>query len=348
MKSLLRLALVLSTRLAAGAALIACGSDSEPEPAPGGGDDAGTEQPSDTGDETGQTGTLQLTYSPMYSAYVEGDMHEAQVPVMLKDPSLRGKGAKFTSSDESIAVVTDTEEGGMVTVKKDGMVTINAELDGETGQAKLIIKKYTEAQWMAGQARFSRSDLAIVPAMPGGKIHLLALASGGSINKEGACNTCHTEQAKTLKIQNTPQQIAGYSDEDLITIFTMGMKPADAAQKSMIPPLAWGRFHSWTVAEEDRDGLIAFLRTQSPKPNPAEIDYGVGPCPGAPAPMQGMIPMLCDSMTGEPVSIPGLPGQGSGTDAGTTTDSDAGTTSDSDAGTTMDEADAGAEAADAG
>ena len=286
-----------------------CGSDPAEEPT-GGGDPV--KEP------TGETppSTLQLTYAPMYSAFIEGGAHEAQLPVQLKDTSLRGKGAKFTSSDPSVAVVSDTADGATITVKKDGTTTIKATLEGEgTGAAKLTVKKYTEAQWAAGQARYSKQELAVV-APNGGAINTVTIATPGARNANGACNTCHTAQAKVLKIENGPTQIAGYSDEELITIFTMGRKPEGAAMKSQIPGFFWGMFHSWTVTEDEKQGLLAFLRTQAPKANPAMIDYGVGPCPGAPAPTAGMIPtMLCDR-DGNPIALPGQGGGATGTDAG--------------------------------
>jgi hypothetical protein len=302
MKSVSRLGLLLGLCVSAGPALVACGGDDDT------GSDEGTKDGGSQGGATGN-GTLQLTYAPMYSAFVEG--HESQVPVLLKDTSLRGKGAKFSSSDPSIAVVSDTEQGATVTIKKEGTVTIRAELDGDTGAAKLTITKFTEDQWKLGQARFSKSDLAIVPKS--GPVNILVLASDPTaLNSNGACNTCHTAQAKTLKIENTPTQIAGYSDADLITIFTEGMKPEGAAQKTMVPSFAWGMFHSWKVTEEEKQGLIAFLRTQTPKANPAMVDYGVKLCPGAPPPTAGQMPMFCDN-DGNPISVGG---GGAGRDGG--------------------------------
>jgi hypothetical protein len=300
MNSSARLAILLGLQLSAGAGLLACGGD---DPAEGENDDSAGER-ADGGTESTGSGTLQLSYAPMYSAFIEGGAHEAQVPVTLKDTSLRGKGAKFTSSDPSIAVVTDTPEGGLVTVKKEGTVTIRAALDGDTGAAKLTITKFTEAQWMTGQARYSKMDLAISPK-DGSPVSIIALASDRTAyNPNGACNTCHTAQAKTLKIENTPTQIAGYSDAELITIFTMGKKPEGVAQKTMVPSFAWGMLHSWMVTEEEKQGLIAFLRTQTPKANPATVDYGVKLCEGAPVPMNGEMPMLCDN-NGKPISFGG-------------------------------------------
>jgi cytochrome c553 len=325
MNSSVRLAMILGLQLSVGAGLSACGGEDEPEETEGtqGGSDGGASQ------ETANSGTLQLSFSPMYSAFVEG--HEAQVPVTLKDTSLRGKGATFTSSDTSIATVTNTDKGGMVTVKKEGTVTIRGALDGESGAAKLTITKFTEAQWEIGKMRYSKSELAIAPT-DGSPVSIVALASDRSAyNANGACNTCHTAQAKTLKIENTPEQIAGYSDAELITIFTKGTKPEGVAQKTMVPSYAWGMLHSWTVTDEEKQGLIAFLRTQTPTANPAMVDYGIKVCAGAPLPTDGGVPMLCDA-NGKPISFG--QGGGGGTDAGTTS-------------TTTDSKDAGV-AADAG
>jgi hypothetical protein len=330
MNSSTRLALLLGLQLAAGAAFVACGSDSsdkaDPNTGTGGGTDAGVKA-----DDDDDTGDLSFVNAPYFSSFVPN--HESVVPIQIKDTTLRGMGAKFTSSDTSIATVVDTADGATVTIKKDGKVTIKATLNGMSGSTTVTSKAFTEAQWTTGQGRFSKTDLAIVPKDPTDPVTLLALANGGMLNKTGACTTCHTSQAKTLKIENGPLQTAGYSDDELVTIFTMGKKPDTARTQSMIPAFAWGMFHSWTVTDEEKQGLLAFIRTQTPKPTPNPIDYGVEMCADAGAPMGG-IPALCDSTTHKPITIPGLNGPaGGGTDAGTsTTTPDAGTSS-SDAGT---------------
>jgi hypothetical protein len=320
-----RLAWLLGLQLSAGAALLGCGGEDEP----GGTDDGAGGEKADAGGGSPGGGTLQITYSPMYSAFVEN--HESQVPVVLRDPALRGKGAKFTSSDPSVASVVDNEKGGLITIKKDGTTTISVSLDGATGSAKLTVTKFTEAQWQAGQARYSKPELALM-SPNGGSVSALLLTDPMNRNPNGACNTCHTAQAKALKIENTPTQIAGYSDEELITIFTMGKKPEGAAQRTRVPEFAWGRFHSWQVTEEEKQGLIAFLRTQPPKENPAMIDYGVQACPGSPVSANGVPTMFCDN-DGKPIRgrDAGTPAQDAGaSDAGVAGDagSDASVASD--------------------
>jgi hypothetical protein len=304
MNSSARFALLLGLQLTVGTTFLACGGE----------DSSDSSDDSTTGEKDGGTGTgntsddtLAFRHSPIYSAFVPN--HEATVPVTLKDSSLRGMGVKFTSSDPSIATVTDTASGGLVTVKKEGTVTIKASLNGETGSTKLTITKFTEEQWMAGQARYSKTEQALTNPS-GGSISPLLLQNPANRNANGACNTCHTAQAKTLKIENTPTQIAGYSDKELITIFTMGMKPEGVAQSSMVPSYAWGMFHEWEVTEEEKQGLIAFLRTQTPKDNPGMIDYGIKPCPDA-----GVGGPYCDN-DGKPISFGNRDGGAPAVDAG--------------------------------
>lgn len=282
--------------LGVGAVLVGCGSDAP---------DRTSQDASisfvDTGTAT-SSDSLVLTYSPMYSAFIEGGAHEAQVPVMLKDSSLRGVGASFSSSDPSIAAVVNTDVGALIAIKKEGFVIITARVGGTTGAAKLTITKYTEAQWQAGRARFAKSELAIVPGTPGGPITLRESGAGGTLNANGACSTCHTAQAQTLKVEVSPKQIGGYSDDELVLIFTKGMKPEALALRTQIPAFAWGRFHSWTVTEDEKQGLVAFLRTQPPKDNPVTIDYGVNPCADA-----GSTGNFCHH-DGSPTPTSGLPG----------------------------------------
>jgi hypothetical protein len=328
MNSSTRLALLLGLQVAAGAAFLACGGDDkDPAPATGGsGGDGGTPTAST------DNGGLAFVTTPLYSAYVPS--HEAQVPIVIKDASRRKMGAKFTSKDPSIATVVDTDDGALVTVKKDGKVVISGSLEGDTGNVTINIKAYTDEQWTTGSNRFSKTDLAIMPK-DGSAPSAIALLDSTTRNPNGACNTCHTSQAKTLGIENGPLQIAGYTDDDLITIFTMGKKPDGAKQASMIPSFIWGMFHEWTVTEEEKAGLIAFLRTQTPKAN-GTIDYGVYPCGDAGGMLSQNTP-ICDK-NGKPIMFGGGRDGGAsrgGTDAGTsTTDTDAGTsTTTPDAGT---------------
>jgi len=275
--------LLPSLLLAAGGVVVACESDVEDEQEPA-------------------AHSLHLTYSPMYSAFVEG--HEAQVVVQLASRSLRDKGAKFSSSDPTVAAVSDTPYGATVTVKKGGTVAIKVALGDETGVAQLIVRQYSEAQWEVGQARYTVNEPAIV-VRDGGMLNALAVRDPVTRNPAGACATCHGEEAPLLQVQDTPFQTAGYSDPELIAIITMGVKP-DGTPWSAPPSYPYGEAHSWSVTQEEQQGLVAFLRTKAPQVQAVSGD-GLRSCGPADAAFT-----LCDNR-GNPIELPGRDG---GTDAG--------------------------------
>jgi hypothetical protein len=306
MSSCTRLVLLVALQLCVGAALAGC---------------AGSEDRDSTGVLDAGTqpalfpGTLQLTYSPMYSSFVEG--HESKLPVML-DPRYRNMGAKFSSSDPAIAVVADTPDGAMITVKREGTVKIRAALAGETGVARLVITKYTEAQWRTGQARYAKQERALNLA-DGGAMRPPLVVLPPVIDNNGGCNTCHAAEASVYHIEDSPQQTAGYNDRDLITIMTMGRKPEWAQENRNSPSFLWGMNHSWTISAEEEQGLIAFLRTKRPKAMARIVEIDTGPivC-GVASP--GSIPPLCDPTSGKPIALPPVT---HGIDAGVTPTPDA-------------------------
>jgi hypothetical protein len=67
-------------------------------------------------------------------------------------------------------------------------------------------------------------------------------------------------------VQHTPSQTAGYSDAELITIFTEGKKPEGEPQRyTFIPKEYWNMGHRWNVTEEQKKGLVVYLRALAPK-----------------------------------------------------------------------------------
>lgn len=300
MFSYTRLALLLGLQASAGALLVACDDGEGASPTLG--LDAGTVEGS--APPFSDNGGLELMHKPMYSAYVEG--HEAQLPVTLVDRTLRNRGAKFSVSDPTIASVVDTPDGALITVKREGSVVVRAVLDGDTGLAKLTIKKYTEAQWKIGEARYTKAESAVV-APDGGVVNALRLAEPDGRNPSGSCITCHSAQATILRIEDTPTQTAGYSDDELITIFTSGTLPSWVQRRTNPPAFIWGKFHAWTVTEEEKQGLLAYLRTKAPKTQPPAVSGPHLACRSE----QGQ-PVLCDN-DGRPIEVPRRDG---GSDAG--------------------------------
>lgn len=256
-----RLILALTVQMAAGIGFLACG---------GGGDDG--EEPKTSGDDGKQTdgqpstpgktdtpatpsGALKFNFAQLYSAY--DGKHKFQVPVSVVGSS----GASFEPSDPSKVDVTKTDEGATLTTLAAGKVTIKGTLGSQSGSVELNITEATPEDWEAGNARYNSG----IPAfrLDGGVPSSMASAQN-FLDKRGACTSCHGDTASFLKVQHTPLQVAGYSDEELLTIITMGQKPAGALQRTMFPAQYWGMGHRWDLNEAERKGIVVYLRSLAP------------------------------------------------------------------------------------
>lgn len=313
MHALTRLLFLHALLLTVCAALVACEGDDNPST-------AATQVDAAIAEALPGNQVLLFTKDRVYSAYVEG--HEATVPVTLQVASLRGKGAKFTSSDSKIAVVKDTVDGAMVTVKREGNVLITGALNGDTGTIGLAITKYSEALWRVGEARYTKDTPALVSLDGGIPLGPVATVSTFGRSPDGACLTCHSQKAITLRIEDTPMQTSGFSDQELITIITMGKRP-DSSLKPEPTSGFWGTSHSWNVTDEEKQGLVAYLRTKPPR----SMTPGIGVRTCESTRVDGG-PSLCDTL-GRPAL---LPDQDAGIDASTpavsTTGASASATSD--------------------
>jgi hypothetical protein len=300
---------VLGVLLTTGAAFMACGGDDK-------GDKTTTGNPVG-GDPTGAAGDLKLLFAPMYSAFEP--THKYQIPVIIDGQT----GAKFEASDPSKVDVENTATGATLTMKAAGTVTITATLGSEKGTSLLTITETTAADWEKGNARYNSG----VDALPtdGGSVTVANFLT--SRDAKGACTTCHSKTAKLFMIEHTPQQTGGFSDSELVTIFTMGSKPDNARQRTNLPEFLWGSGHRWTVEEGDQKGLITYLRSLAPATQ-GEFDYGI---------RRGADGGLIDR-DGNPLRPPGR-GRGDGgtgprRDGGPRTPTEAGASTETDAGTT--------------
>jgi hypothetical protein len=326
MKNSTQVASVLAVLLTTGAAFMACGGEDK-------GDGPGAGIGADNA--TAATGSLKLLFAPMYSAFEPS--HTYKLPVIIDGV----QGATFSASDPSKVDVENTPTGATLTMKAPGQVTITAKLGAETGTSLLTITETTAADWERGNARYNTMVDAL-PTPDGGTVTIANFFT--TRDPKGACTTCHSETAKLLKIQHTPQQTGGYSDQQLITIFTMGMKPGGARQRTSLPEYFWGMGHQWTVDEADKKGLVTYLRALPPKTQ-GEFDYGIRRVDGG----------FVDN-NGNPLRPPGAGRDGGGrrptpSDAGVTAapvvDSGSTTTTTTDAGATTAPTDAGSPAVEA-
>lgn len=252
-----RVASVLGVLLTTGAAFMACGGD----------DDGGKTTTNNPvgGDPTAAPGTLKLLFAPMYSAFEP--THKYQLPVIIDGFT----GAKFEASDPSKVDVENTATGATLTMKAAGTVTITATLGNEKGTSLLTITETTAADWEKGNARYN-SGVDALPTPDGGSITVANFFTNR--DAKGACTTCHSKTAKLFQIEHTPQQTGGFSDTEIITIFTTGAKPDNARQRTNLPEFLWGMGHRWMVDEADKKGLVTYLRSLAPATQ-GDFDYGI-------------------------------------------------------------------------
>jgi hypothetical protein len=207
--------------------------------------------------------SVQIDFSPMYSAYISGEnppMHNFQVPAVTDD----GNPAVWSSSDPTqVVMVAQTFgtnpalQGVMITLAgagtgTTGQVTIYAtEADGSCGASVLNITSNTEDEWQIGNARYNDGvTLTVGPGGGGGGMMFrpdggfmlfqpdgggggggVRTTDGGSFyERDGgtACTNCHGPTATNgpyRDVSHTPEQTGGFSDQELIGIFTGGMIP---------------------------------------------------------------------------------------------------------------------------
>jgi hypothetical protein len=67
-------------------------------------------------------------------------------------------------------------------------------------------------------------------------------------------------------------QTGGYTDDELVTIFTKGVKP-DGVPQRIMPFTQWHKIHQWAMDDYAVKGIVVYLRTLEPKSQGA-VDFG--------------------------------------------------------------------------
>jgi hypothetical protein len=245
-----------------GGLLGACGGDESGNDnegnAGGGNSQAGNGSPGVVGTEL----DANILFSPMYSAY--DGVHDFKLPAIVN-----GYTDVKWSADPADLVSLEMlgDNGVMITTQGAGEVRIIAKSGSLSGSAMLTITEASPADWELGEARYNNGvglppiDMATAAAM------------GVTIPDDLSCRNCHGGGAMALSVEHTPQQTGGYSDADLVNIFTMGAKPPTAGWSSGIPEFIYMRLHTWTATEEEKKGIIVYLRSFEPK-SQGDIDFG--------------------------------------------------------------------------
>lgn len=301
----------VAAALVAGTVAIACGGgDNKDDPSGTGGTTAGTGDMGGGGTTAGaSSGALTIVFNPMYSAF-DGKAHEFKVPVQVTGAS--GKLTVTTTPADFVDSAPDAM-GVTLTTRKAGTCTVTIkDAEGNSGTAMLTVTQNDPGDVDVGKERYANGiDAFTLPEgglmLPEGGFTLpeggipeggFAFPEGGvrgfdsgiMRNEMAACTFCHVPDGQMaangnmmqVDVEHTPTQTAGYSDEDLIKIFTMGVKPAGAKFRVVngggflndtAAARIYAMFHQWKVDETTQKGIVAYLRALTPKAQGA-IDFG--------------------------------------------------------------------------
>jgi hypothetical protein len=254
------LGIVLSGLVLTAAAIGGCSSDNSSGSPTGTGGTGGA-----GGGSTKCTVGMQLIFSPAYSAY--DGINTYKVPIIALDIT---EPVKWSASDATMVDLTPDAvdfgdagalpgRGVMVQTRKAGKVTITASAGSACGQTELTITDGTPALRQIGSDRYNNG---------------VAISFDGG--RTPACTNCHGATSNTMffDVQHTPQQTGGYTDQDIIDIFTKGQKPPGGGCRA-ISCGVWNSFHKWDATEDETKGIVLYLRSLEPSPQ-GPLDFGGG------------------------------------------------------------------------
>jgi hypothetical protein len=253
--------------------------------------------------DTAVAGELRVVFTPMFSAY--DGLHDYRLPVTVDQAALDVNGLDPVLP-ESMQWTVDPKMASkepypellgavLLTTRDSGTTTVSVVATTKSGKkvkgtSILQITKASDAEWQLGQERYDNmvainfgmfgmpgaagaAGTGAVPVGAGGVPDFASL-----IPKNASCGNCHNN-ATGITVEHTPQQTAGYSDDDLIKIFTTGAKPMGAGFNSplfkMVPVQfamsIYTMLHTWDIAPEVQRGIVFKLRSIQPKTQ-ADID----------------------------------------------------------------------------
>jgi len=228
---------------------------------------SGADDALDTG-ASGVTGDdLEIHFSKMYSSF--DGQHEFKIPAAVDSV----KSIKWSVSDTDIADIERQEDGSaMITVRKAGTVKVIAKAGGLEGSAELVITAAKDGEWEAGNQRYNNG--VVLKRGERGNKEAGAPPQADPARKQAACTNCHAKgEGENKDVEHTPMQTAGYTDQELINIFTKGTKPAGVKQRIMTNKSMWQKIHTWEMDEFAVKGLVVYLRSLEPK-SQGETDFG--------------------------------------------------------------------------
>lgn len=275
-------------------AVVACSSSSSGGSAPGidsGATNVDSGSPSGDGGACTTSTSLQIHFAPMYSAFItDSSAHPFQVPAIVTG----GSGTAMWSASDPTAVsfaANPTTGGTIMTVKSaSSPVTITATVGTECTSAQLVITSAVEADWDVGNARYNNGvplvagciDQKLIPVLADAGInyHLPGPPDSGCPDAGPACTECHGANPTGgffQGVEHTPEQTAGFSNQDLVSIFTQGVVPDGGAYNpNIIPYQFWQAFHTWSdiSTPAQQKGMVVYLRSLAPADEEGGLNFG--------------------------------------------------------------------------
>ena len=209
---------------------------------------------------------LSILYDRMYTAY--DGVHTFQVPARVDGQIIEPSGWKAIPSS-AVMFEADPEGGGvLITVLEPvAEITIAASAGPVGGKAPLRVTVGTPEDWAMGEARYNNGVEYELPDLDFAEVIFDPNWQPPEAPDNLACNNCHTTGAKYFEIQHTPTQASRISDEELIKVFTEGVKPPGVGYRILPESLQdlYVDFHTWVSTPEEQKGLIIYLRSLTPQ-----------------------------------------------------------------------------------
>jgi hypothetical protein len=166
---------------------------------------------------------------------------DGDVELTADDPSAVAFERTTLSKPVNADGIIDAGAYFLLTMKKAGTFTLTASSSGRTAKASIRSTAYDAARWSAGKQRYE---------------------SGA--NGDPPCTRCHSGGQA---IDHSPATMASAQDQEIGFIITTGTKPGPnpIGDLSCSDCTAKGKKHQWSVSDEERNGLIAYLRSLAPR-----------------------------------------------------------------------------------
>jgi hypothetical protein len=233
--------------------------------------------------------TLQIHFAPMYSAFVTDSTAQTfQVPAVVTG----GTGTATWSASDATAVTfaADPTSGGTIMTLKSATptITITAQVGTLCTSTTLNVTSAVEADWAAGNARYNNGvplypgciDSKVAPTLADSGIVIPGPPEAGCPDAGPACTGCHGSNPTGgffTGVQHTPEQTAGFTDQQLIDIFVNGVvDDGGPYSESIVPYQYWTLFHTWSDIDtpEAQKGMVVYLRSLTPAVEQGGLNFG--------------------------------------------------------------------------